>query len=62
MNGFCFVAQPFDGGKFYSRYEEVLTPAIEVGKFADILVDNVGVRIGLGIRDKTRRAYLREVV
>ena len=29
MNNYCFVAQPFDRGKFDQRYQDVIKPAIE---------------------------------
>ena len=29
MNNFCFVAQPFDQGKFDQRYQDVIKPVIE---------------------------------
>lgn len=28
MEDFCFVIQPFDGGKFDKRYDDVYKPAI----------------------------------
>ena len=28
MNDYCFVIQPFDGGKFDKRYDDVFAPAI----------------------------------
>jgi hypothetical protein len=54
---FCFVMQPFDGGDFDKRFEEIYKPAIEEAGFqpyrvdrdpsATILIDN----IENGIRD-----------
>lgn len=37
--GTCFVMQPFDGGPFDSRYEDVLVPAIEAADLEPYRVD-----------------------
>lgn len=37
--GTCFVIQPFDGGKFDKRYEDVFRPAIEAANLEPYRVD-----------------------
>lgn len=37
---FCFMIQPFDGGKFDKRYEDVFKPAIEAAGLEAYRVDN----------------------
>lgn len=39
MNGYCFVIQPFDNGKFDSRYRDIIKPAIESCGFSAYRVD-----------------------
>lgn len=39
MNGYCFVIQPFDKGKFDNRYRDVIKPAIESCGFDAYRVD-----------------------
>ena len=39
MRDFCFVIQPYDGGKFDQRYREILRPAIESEGLAAYRVD-----------------------
>lgn len=39
MENFCFVIQPFDGGKFDKRYEDVYKPAIEAAGLDAYRVD-----------------------
>lgn len=40
MDEFCFMIQPFDGGKFDKRYEDVFKPAIEAAGLEAYRVDN----------------------
>ena len=37
---YCFMIQPFDGGKFDKRYEDVFKPAIEAAGLISYRVDN----------------------
>jgi hypothetical protein len=39
MTSYCFVIQPFDGGKFDRRYKEVFAPAIESAGLEPYRVD-----------------------
>lgn len=39
MDGYCFVIQPFDKGKFDSRYRDIIKPAIESCGFDVYRVD-----------------------
>jgi hypothetical protein len=36
---FCFVIQPFDGGKFDKRFDDVFKPAIEAAGLSAYRVD-----------------------
>lgn len=40
MEEYCFMIQPFDGGKFDKRYEDVFKPAIEAAGLIAYRVDN----------------------
>ncbi|RDV13097.1 hypothetical protein DXT99_21630 [Pontibacter diazotrophicus] len=53
----CFVIQPFDNGKFDSRFEDVFKPAIEKAGLEAYRVDrNPGVRVPI---DEIERKILR---
>lgn len=39
MNDFCFVAQPFDNGKFDLRFHDIIKPAVESCGFHAYRVD-----------------------
>lgn len=39
MDDFCFVAQPFDDGKYDSRYRDIIKPAVESCGFRSYRVD-----------------------
>lgn len=46
MNNFCFVAQPFDQGKFDQRYRDVIRPVIEsLGLYAYRVDEDFSVEI-----------------
>lgn len=46
MDSFCFVAQPFDHGKFDQRYQDVIKPVIEsLGLLAYRVDEDFGVEI-----------------
>src|SRR5215207_7751225 len=56
MMGYCFVIQPFDGGPFDKRFEDVFAPAISAAGIIPYRVDrDPAVRIP--IEDIERKIY-----
>jgi hypothetical protein len=52
----CFVIQPFDGGNFYERYEDVFAPAIKDAELEPYRVDkNPSVSIPIDSIEKQIR-------